>query len=161
MLKMILMAGSCLLLFSWGSSYKIVTTQVDRWEEVGEEDPKRRMLELMRKLGIKFERVVFEQMLKETGNLSSTIYRENHNLFGMKFNKRGMAKGTKRGHALYGNTAESLLDYKLWQDRWSYRIKNCRTEEEYLQFLDNLDGRGLRYAEDPNYTADLRKRLSL
>lgn len=119
--------------------------------------------------GLAFPEVVTAQMVHETDFLSSKIYKENNNLFGMKKNKRGYCVGERNGHALYVNTLMSVKDYKAYQNRMLfYAAKQNRyphTNEEYMALLRDLPqfgcGKGVCYAEDPNYLNSLRKRIEM
>lgn len=108
-----------------------------------------------KEVGLVAPRVVFAQTYLETCWLTSKIYRKNHNRYGMKWNKRGFAKGVRYGHAYYDSEVESMMDYMAWQKQMlGDRVIN--SDEEYLYFLDHLPG-NRRYAEDPNYTNKLRR----
>lgn len=89
--------------------------------------------------------IVYAQAVLETGDFTSRIFRENHNLFGMKLAKkrRTLAIGEQYGHACYNNWQESVDDYLLWQKMW---VKTpTRTEYQYYKLLDRT------YAEDTTY----------
>jgi len=129
--------------------------------EVAEKKKIDRAIEIMEEMGIRFPRIVFCQMVLETGSFSSAIYKFNHNPFGMKESSRNWDSGSQKGHAYYHSLHEAMMDYADWQKSWS-RSRQAKTEEEYLAFLNNLNGKGLRYAEDPLYTDKLlliRKKL--
>lgn len=112
------------------------------------------LLEGLERVGLVAPKVVLAQTYLETNCLTSRIYRENHNRFGMKHNKRGYSKGIKNGHAYYESDIDSFMDYLAWQ-RQMLGEKQIKTDEEYLYFLDHLPG-DRRYAEDPKYTDKLR-----
>jgi len=97
-------------------------------------------------LGIEHKDVVMSQIRLETGDLTSDICTENHNLFGMKEPRvrETTALGTKRGHAYYGNYIDSIKDYKLWQD-------NMYGGGDYYAFLSNVG-----YAEATHYVRTLK-----
>lgn len=107
-------------------------------------------INLMKELNIKFPHIVLAQAKTETGNYSSRIFRENHNLFGMKQAqvRVNTAKGTQYGHAYYNNWEESVYDYAFFQCRYLGAI---RSEAEYFAYLAG------NYAEDPNYVSKLKK----
>lgn len=107
----------------------------------------------LEKLGINCPEVVMAQIILETNYLSSKIYQENNNLFGMKESSRDFDSGSKNGHACYTCSTKSIQDYAAWQK--VMHGDRCATNEDYLYFLNNLPG-GRRYAEDPNYTDKLR-----
>lgn len=113
-------------------------------------------------IGIKFAIVPIAQSSIETAWWTSKIWEENRNGWGMKYNNRGHAVGVNRGHAKYTSSAQSLLDYKVWQQKCLKLRPDINTEEEYIQMLDNLPlCKGCRYAEDPIYTDKVRDRVRL
>ena len=95
-------------------------------------------------LNIKFPHIVFAQAKLESGYFKSIIFKENNNLFGMKIASRRPTtnKGENRGHAVFDNWKESVLDYAFYQARF---LGDIKTEEEYIQYLK------ANYAEDPGY----------
>lgn len=101
-------------------------------------------------LNIRFPHIVFAQAKLESGNFKSTIFIENNNLFGMKMATRRPTtnKGTSRGHAVFDNWKESVLDYAFYQARF---LGNIKTESEYIQYLK------MNYAEDPGYVEKVIK----
>jgi hypothetical protein len=109
-----------------------------------------KLIDLIKQLNIKFPHIALAQSKIETGNYSSRIFRENHNLFGMREARTRIktAKGTQYSHAYYENWRESVYDYAFYQCRYLSRITN---EEEYLEYLSQS------YAEDPNYISKIRK----
>lgn len=104
-------------------------------------------------IGIKEPEIVTNQSMLETGNLTSKVFKENHNLFGMKrcsvhplYKKRETTSlGTKNGHAYYSDWKKSVGDYKLWQDRF-YK------GGDYYEFLIYQG-----YAKDKNYTDKIKQ----
>lgn len=114
-----------------------------------------------------FPEVVAAQLVHETDFFQSTVFKQNHNGFGMKHNGRGYSLGERNGHAYYKNFKESLKDYKAYQNKiLFYAAKQDRyphTNEEYMALLEDLPQFGVnkfvRYAEDRNYIASLQKRL--
>jgi len=106
-------------------------------------------IRFMKELNIKFPHIVLAQSKIESGYYASKIFKENHNLFGMKkpSSRATLAKGSKRGHAYYDHWTESVIDYALFQSRYMSHLKN---EEAYLAYL------GEHYAEDPRYVTKVR-----
>jgi hypothetical protein len=104
-------------------------------------------------LNIKFSDVVYAQARLETNGFTSNIFRQNHNLFGMKqaMRRSSTNRGEQFGHAYYDTWRESVLDYALYQCRY---LSDISTREEYLQYLKQ------NYAEDPNYYNKLLKILN-
>lgn len=116
-------------------------------------------LQPLRNMGVQCPEVVVAQILLETDYLRSKIYKENHNLFGMKESSRTWDIGSQHKHAKYPDDRYSVLDYREWQiKRAKGRI--FKDNEEYIYFLGHLwqnrDGSWARYAEDPNYEEKLR-----
>lgn len=103
----------------------------------------------MKNINIKYPHIVLAQSKIESGYFSSPIFKENHNLFGMKEarSRANLAKGTRRGHAYYDHWTESVLDYALFQMRYMGHIKS---ESEYFDYL------GKHYAEDKKYVSKLK-----
>jgi len=108
-----------------------------------------KLIGMLTDLNIKFPHIVLAQSKLETGQFKSNIFKENHNLFGMKEAKIrvNLAKGTQYGHAFYNNWIESVYDYAFYQSTYLSRIK---TEEQYFEYLDQS------YAEAENYVESLK-----
>ncbi len=113
------------------------------------------LLAYMKKLKIKYPETVLSQAILETGNFTSGIFKENHNLFGMKVagSRPTSAIGTNRNHAQYRNWKESVVDYALFQsfiiaklpsnNRQEYRTyiqKFYSTTADYLVRIDKAIG---------------------
>lgn len=103
-----------------------------------------RLLEKLIAYKVKFPELVLAQAKHETGNYTSVIFLENHNLFGMKLSERrpSTAIGINRGHALYKNWEDSVMDYALYQTTY---MRTITTEADYIKYLESY------YAEDPSY----------
>jgi len=108
-----------------------------------------KLISLMNELNIKFPHIVLAQAKVESGNYTSKIFRENHNLFGMKEARVRIhtAQGTQFNHAYYNTWRESVYDYAFYQCRY---LSNINTEDEYLSYLDQS------YAEATNYVSILK-----
>lgn len=100
---------------------------------------------------IKHPDIVLAQAILESGYLSSQIFIENKNLFGMRFPERRptLAISENRGYSVYDCWIDSVKDYKLFQD-FLFRRKE-KTRDEYFDYLNRI------YAEDPNYVPFLKK----
>ena len=100
-------------------------------------------------LNFRFPHIVLAQSILETGHYESKIFKENHNLFGMKEARvrLNLAEGTQYGHAYYKNWEESVTDYALWYSTYAYK---CRTEKQLFKLLDK------QYAEAPAYVSSLQ-----
>ena len=108
-----------------------------------------KLISLMNELNIKFPHIVLAQAKVESGNYTSKIFRENHNLFGMKEARVRIhtAQGTHFNHAYSNTWRESVYDYAFYQCRY---LSNINTEDEYLSYL------GQSYAEATNYVSILK-----
>lgn len=100
---------------------------------------------------IEYPDIVFAQAILESGYMSSTIYLENNNLFGMRFPERRptVALYPNKGYSLYECWIKSIEDYKIFQD-FLFR-KRKKTRDEYFDYLSRL------YAEDSNYVFFVKK----
>lgn len=108
-----------------------------------------KLIELLLSLNVKFPHIVLAQAKLESGHYSSKIYKENHNLFGMKeaVVRIHTSKGTQFSHAYYDNWRESVYDYAFYQSSY---LSTLKTEEEYYVYLDKS------YAEADNYVKLLK-----
>ena len=101
------------------------------------------------KLNLEHPEIVFSQVILETGYLTSKLYRENNNLFGMRVSgsRATMSNKIVNGYKWYPSWRESLIDYALLQMAF---YKN-KSEKEYFDKLSRV------YAEDPYYVTKLKK----
>lgn len=96
-----------------------------------------------------------EQANHETGHFASDVYRENHNLFGMKANSRNYDTGVNRGHATYKNDIDSIKDmiqylsersgslnsFVLSTQAYATRLKSLNYFEDSLQnYIKGMNG---------------------
>ncbi len=109
--------------------------------------------ELLKEKGVRFPSVVFSQAILETGHFKSKVWRENHNLFGMRLAKKRptTAIGSKHNHAVYTDWMESVSDYLLWQT-YVLKDKSISSDKEYLEFLDSYG-----YSESGKYRQTVNK----
>ena len=127
----------------------IILREADKENEFSREKLKAYILEL----NIKYPHIVMAQAEIETGHFTSTIFKENHNLFGMKVaTKRPTTnKGEENGHAYYENWKESVVDYAFYSAQY---LSDLKSEKEYLNYLSQS------YAEDSTYVNKIRKIIS-
>ncbi|SKB76253.1 glucosaminidase domain-containing protein [Daejeonella lutea] len=106
------------------------------------------LIALMKELKIKYPEVALSQARLETGNFTSDIFKENHNLFGMKMAelRPTSAIGINRGHASYSNWKESVVDYALYQSYIISRLKNV-SKDAYREHIQKY------YSETSDYLA--------
>jgi uncharacterized FlgJ-related protein len=100
-------------------------------------------------LNIRHADIVYAQAVLESNNFKSRIFIESNNLFGMKkaTQRPTTCTSTHRGHAMYSNWKESVIDYALFQAAF---LRDLKTREQYLSYLAQ------NYAEDPNYVTKLK-----
>ena len=108
-----------------------------------------KLIDMLISLNIKFPHIVLAQAKLESGNYSSKIFKENHNLFGMKEARVRIhtSKGTQFNHAYYSHWRESVYDYAFYQCRY---LSTLHTEDEYYTYLSKS------YAEATNYVNILK-----
>lgn len=89
--------------------------------------------------------IVFAQAILESGYMTSKIFYENNNLFGMRMPRvrSSIALYENKGYAAYDCWDSSIKDYKIFQD-FLFRKKK-KTRDEYFNYLGRI------YAEDSNY----------
>ena len=89
----------------------------------------------MKEIGIKHIDIVLRQAKLETYYFSSPIFRDNHNLFGMRLakNRKTTAVGESETYAVYTDWRSSVKDYYLWQIRTPKMLD--RYKDNYYAFL--------------------------
>lgn len=85
---------------------------------------------------ITFPEIVYNQARLETGNFTSNVFKNYHNLFGFM---------NRNGYIKYTNWRASVVDYRRWQIRYY-------NGGDYYQFLKNI-----HYAEDSGYVNKLKR----
>jgi hypothetical protein len=98
-----------------------------------------------------FPDILLAQAKLESGNYSSSIYRRNNNLYGMKECSKRQTTQTsiKSGYGVYNNWQLSALDRLLWD---VFTFKEKPTEDEYLEALKS-------YVQDPGYIAKIKSMI--
>lgn len=105
------------------------------------------LVDMIKELDIKHPHIVLAQSIVETGHWTSLVFKENHNLFGMKLANRRIrtAKGTQLNHAYYNNWQESVYDYAFYQCRY---LSKLDSEQDYYDALDaSYASTGKKYSE--------------
>lgn len=100
---------------------------------------------------IQYPDIVLAQAILESGYMTSQIFIENNNLFGMRFPERRetTAISENKGYSVYDCWTDSVKDYKLFQD-FLFRNKE-KTRDEYFDYLSRI------YAEDGSYVAFVKE----
>jgi len=104
----------------------------------------------IKKINLKFPNIAYAQALLETANFTSNIFKHNYNLFGMKEAKQRptTALGTRFGHAYYSDWKQSVIDYALWEAKYTSRFNS---EKEVLNYMKTC------YATDQEYINKIKK----
>ena len=92
--------------------------------------------------------IVFAQAILESGHMKTALFREGHNLFGMKVpSKRPtLAVGVLYGHARFNSWMDSVKDYAIWQSIYCKGL----SRDEYFTYLDRV------YSENKDYVKLLK-----
>jgi uncharacterized FlgJ-related protein len=100
---------------------------------------------------IKYPDIVFAQAILESGYMSSQIFVENNNLFGMRYPERRptVAVGVNKNYSTYNCWIDSVKDYKLFQE-FLFRNKE-KSRDDYFDFLYRI------YAENKTYVHYVKK----
>lgn len=111
------------------------------------------LIKKIKELNLPYPHITLAQAKLESGEYNSRIFKENHNLFGMKEARVriNLAKGTQFNHAYYDSWEESILDYSFWYASYA---RKCKTEDELFQLLN------AQYAEANNYISSLKRIIS-
>jgi hypothetical protein len=108
-----------------------------------------KLKDYLTELNIPHADIVYAQAVLETGNFTSSIFKKNNNLFGMKVAtiRPSTNIGEDDGHAAFKHWRHSVIDYALYS---AYYVP-VLNQAEYLDFLSK------RYAEDPNYISKVKQ----
>lgn len=109
--------------------------------------------DLLYAINVKYPHIVMAQAIIESGNFTSSIFRNNNNMFGMRLprSRSTTAIGEKNGFACYTTWKDCVYDYALYQ---SQAMRTCSTEEEYYKALEE------RYAQDTAYVPALKATIT-
>ena len=109
-----------------------------------------KLIGMIKEMNFNYPQIVYAQAILESGNFQSKIFKENHNMFGMKqaVIRITKARGTQYDHAFYKNWIESLDDYALYSSTY---LSSLKTESEYFNYLSQ------NYAEDTQYVSKLKQ----
>jgi uncharacterized FlgJ-related protein len=130
-------------LFLNASDAKVKQSQIS---QIPSDFSEKALIALMKELKIKYPEVALSQARLETGNFTSAIFKENHNLFGMKMAelRPTSAIGINRGHAQYTDWKESVVDYALYQSFIISRLKTV-SKDAYREHIQKY------YSETSDY----------
>lgn len=94
--------------------------------------------------------IVFIQAQLETGNFTSDLFVNAHNLFGMRLAhvRDTYACGEYNYHAEYKTWLSCVKDMALWQNYWAGKGYDLT---DYFTFLEDIE-----YATDKNYLSKIK-----
>ena len=115
----------------------------------GETFSEEALVNLMRNSNIKYPHIVLAQAKLESGGFKSKIFKQNHNMFGMRLPKQRptTAIGEENGFAVYRDWVDCLYDYALYQ---AYAMSTVDDESEYFSRLEE------KYCTDTGYVASVK-----
>jgi hypothetical protein len=114
---------------------------------------KQTVLMALRNLDIQFKDVVFAQIMLESGDLNSRLFKRNNNMLGMKqpSKRETTSLGKTNGYATYGDWYSCLEDYVLYQK--SILSKKHLTKKQYIAYISK------HYAKDPEYKHKIETKI--
>lgn len=118
-------------------------------EAINDSFTKQALVDEIKCHGFKYPDIVLAQALLESGHFKSPVFRENHNVFGMKQPKKRytLCNGTNLNHALYDNWKVCVEDRMIYEALYL----NDLSRTQYKRFLDKT------YAKGKNYSGTLEK----
>lgn len=107
------------------------------------------LIKEIKRLPFKYKDIVLAQAMIESGHYKSPLFKEAHNLFGLREarSRATTAKGTILNHAEYDNWKESLLDRLIYEVKYLDKLNR----EQYLKYLDKS------YAQAGGYDRSLEQ----
>lgn len=105
--------------------------------------------ELIYMYHIKFPDIVIAQAYLESGYLTSLLFVETNNPFGMKVTKNRPTTnfGDYNGYAIFSSLKDAVLDYAIWQN--GFNKEYTKDLESYMNYLDT------HYSTDSTYKEKL------
>jgi hypothetical protein len=157
---LIIILTCCLLLISIKTQEAVELNRPVNLNVITDQFNELNLLNYIKSKNIKHPHIVYAQAKLETGNFTSTIFRENNNLFGMKYihdfkskkKRKTTAIGSKHSHAVYSHWKQSVDDYLLWQQM--FKKTPILKEKDYFKLLSE------KYAEDKRYVKVLKTIIS-
>lgn len=122
---------------------RLVPTKTEQFSETA-------LINLLKKSNIRYPHIVLAQARLESGHYKSKVFKENHNMFGMRKAAQRItsAKGSKNTYAYYRDWVDCVYDYAMYQNSF---MKNVNSEEEYFARLS------ASYAQDSAYSIKLKR----
>ena len=116
---------------------------------IKQDDNKKKLFERVDELPFVYPDIVKAQMVLETGNFKSKVFKFNNNAFGMRLARQRIttAIDDNLNHAVYKSVEESIIDRLLYETKYMSKL----SREEYFSFLDRL------YTKGDNYSKTLKQ----
>jgi uncharacterized FlgJ-related protein len=113
-----------------------------------QDDNQKKLFDRIDELPFEYPDIVKAQMVLETANFKSKVFKFNNNAFGMKLARQRIttAIDDNLNHAVYKSVEESIIDRLLYETKYMSKL----SREDYFNFLDKL------YAEGDNYSKTLK-----
>jgi uncharacterized FlgJ-related protein len=108
----------------------------------------KKLVEALKGLNLKNERIVYAQMKLESGNFKSYKFRELNNLMGMKLPRNRPTTAIdsdKSGYSIYPTWRHSVYDFGLYYAAYTKDLNR----QQYIQYLRD------HYAEDIDYVSKI------
>lgn len=115
----------------------------------GEKFTEKKLVELLKDCNFKYPYIILAQAKLESGNFTSSLFRSNNNMFGMKKPRKRSTTSMyeKNGYAYYRDWIDCVYDYGFYS---CCNLSEVNNEEEYYKILSE------RYAEDTSYVEKLK-----
>lgn len=107
------------------------------------------LVETLKNCNVKYPYIVLAQAKLESGHFSSKVFKQNHNMFGMRkaHQRITAAESEKSGYAFFRDWKDCVYDMGMWQSEMTCDVNN---EDEYFNKLHE------KYAEDTTYVDKLK-----
>lgn len=139
----------CIYAIGWQPSTNMFTNSTDCSSEKPQRFSEDALIELLKDCNVKYPHIVLAQAKLESGHFTSTIFKQNNNMFGMRKARQRIttAQTEKSTYAYYRDWKDCVYDYCMYQSSVMCSVSN---ENEYFAKL------GARYAEDSMYVFRLK-----
>jgi hypothetical protein len=126
------------------------TEVTDTLKVHGEPFSEEALVRLMRNSNIKYPHIVLAQAKLESANFTSKIFKQNHNMFGMRMPRQRPTAAIREanGFAVYRDWQDCLYDYMLYQANAMSTVDN---EVEYFTRLEE------KYCTDTGYVSSVKE----
>ena len=131
----------------------VVRAEAEVTLKTNEEFSRDKLLVEVQKYSFKYPDIVMAQAFVESGYFKSPVFKQNHNMFGMKqaMVRITTAQGSNLNHAYYDSWKDCVADRALYEAQYLSKL----TREQYFSYLDQV------YASGPEYSKLLKKVIQL